>query len=133
MLEKIQPALSAGRVQSVAVRLIVEREREIIRPAERVCFQDNRLFTIKNDKGEESVIKVEASKRFRKEEDAKNFLELCASNFEIDSVTVKPDKVPAAPFTTSTLQQEAYLETGFRWHRQWRLPKNCTKPERLPI
>jgi DNA topoisomerase-1 len=113
--KKIQPALSAGRVQSVAVRLIVEREREIISFQSESAFRITALFAIKNDKGEESVVKAEASKRFKREEDAKSFLELCASSsFEIDSVTVKPGtRVPAAPFTTSTLQQEAYRKLGF--------------------
>ncbi len=113
--KKVQPALSAGRVQSVAVRLIVEREREIISFQSESAFRITAFFIIKNDKGEESVVKAEASKRFKKEGDARSFLEQCASSeFKIDSVTVKPGtRVPAPPFTTSTLQQEAYRKLGF--------------------
>ncbi len=113
--KKVQPALSAGRVQSVAVRLIVEREREIISFKAESAFRVMALFIIKNDKGEESVVRAEASKRFKEEEEARIFLEQCAlSEFKIDSVTVKPGtRVPAPPFTTSTLQQEAYRKLGF--------------------
>ena len=113
--KKVQPALSAGRVQSVAVRLIVEREREIISFQAESAFRVTALFIIKNENGEESIIKAEASKRFPKEEEAKSFLEQCSlSKFNVDSVTVKPGtRVPAPPFTTSTLQQEAYRKLGF--------------------
>lgn len=113
--KKVQPALSAGRVQSVAVRLIVEREREIIAFNSESAFRVTATFFITNDKGENTTIKAEASKRFGNEDDAKQFLELCSSSdYKIDSVSVKPGtRVPAPPFTTSTLQQEAYRKLGF--------------------
>jgi len=113
--KKVQPALSAGRVQSVAVRLIVEREREIISFGSESAFRVTALFTITDEKGEATVIKAEASKRFPTDEEAMKFLELCgATEYIIESVTVKPGtRSPSPPFTTSTLQQEAYRKLGF--------------------
>jgi len=113
--KKVQPALSAGRVQSVAVRLIVEREREIISFKTESSFRVTAVFRIDEKDGNSSIIKAEASKRFRDADEAQKFLELCnGAKYEIKAVTVKPGtRSPAPPFTTSTLQQEAYRKLGF--------------------
>jgi DNA topoisomerase-1 len=113
--KKVQPALSAGRVQSVAVRLIVEREREIISFRPESSFRINGIFNIKGIVSENNLIKAEASKRFPDESQAKSFLDLCHnSQFNVGEITVKPGtRSPAPPFTTSTLQQEAYRKLGF--------------------
>lgn len=110
---KVRPSLSAGRVQSVAVRLIVEREREIIAFKAKSFYKVIGDFSIiKNGKTES--IKAELSTRFEKLEDAKSFLEDCKdASFSITSVEKKPGKrSPSAPFTTSTLQQEASRKIG---------------------
>ena len=113
--KKVQPALSAGRVQSVAVRLIVEREREIISFKTESSFRINGIFKIKGIDSDNNIIKAEASKKFPGEIEAKRFLELCSNaEFGINDITVKPGtRSPAPPFTTSTLQQEAYRKLGF--------------------
>lgn len=112
--KKVQPALSAGRVQSVALRLIVEREREIIAFKPVSSFRITGDFIIESEK-EEARIKAEASKKFSREEDAKSFLQLCANaDFNIADISIKPGtRSPAPPFTTSTLQQESYRKLGF--------------------
>jgi DNA topoisomerase-1 len=113
--KKVQPALSAGRVQSVAVRLIVEREREIISFESESAFRVSAVFTIDSLNGENSNLRAEASKRFADEKEAQKFLELCnGSKYSIGSISIKPGtRSPAPPFTTSTLQQEAYRKLGF--------------------
>jgi DNA topoisomerase-1 len=113
--KKVQPALSAGRVQSVAVRLIVEREREIISFKTESSYRINAIFGIEEKDGKSAVIKAEASKRFSDADEAQKFLELCAgAEFKVAGITVKPGtRSPAPPFTTSTLQQEAYRKLGF--------------------
>ncbi len=113
--KKVQPALSAGRVQSVAVRLIVEREREIISFETVSAFRVTAIFLIDSGKGENATLRAEASKRFPDEKEALKFLELCnGSKYSIGSITIKPGtRSPAPPFTTSTLQQEAYRKLGF--------------------
>ena len=113
--KKVQPSLSAGRVQSVAVRLIVEREREIISFETESAFRVTALFEITSAGSEKKIIRAEASKRFINEKEALNFIELCRdSSFSVGSKTVKPGtRSPAPPFTTSTLQQEAYRKLGF--------------------
>jgi DNA topoisomerase-1 len=113
--KKVQPSLSAGRVQSVAVRLIVEREREIISFSTEASFRITAVFLIKPADGEEAVIKAEATKRFPGEKEAAGFLELCdKSKYSIANISIKPGtRSPAPPFTTSTLQQEAYRKLGF--------------------
>jgi DNA topoisomerase I len=113
--KKVQPALSAGRVQSVAVRLIVEREREIIAFKPESAFRVNGSFTTGNSTDWKGAIRAEASKRFHDEQEAIKFLELCkVAEYKVSSVTVKPGtRSPAPPFTTSTLQQEAYRKLGF--------------------
>jgi DNA topoisomerase I len=113
--KKVQPSLSAGRVQSVAVRLIVEREREIIAFESESAFRVTAIFNIKGSEGENAILKAEATKRFSDEKEAHKFLELCAgAGYSVGSITVKPGtRSPAPPFTTSTLQQEAYRKLGF--------------------
>jgi DNA topoisomerase-1 len=113
--KKVQPSLSAGRVQSVAVRLIVEREREIITFETESSFRITAIFNIKGSTGENAILKAEATKRFPVEKDAMKFLELCnGAEFSVGSISIKPGtRSPAPPFTTSTLQQEAYRKLGF--------------------
>ena len=113
--KKVQPALSAGRVQSVAVRLIVEREREIIAFTTESSFRVTGIFATDNLSSSNNLLRAEAAKRFPGEKDALAFLELCRSaQFSIAGITVKPGtRSPAPPFTTSTLQQEAYRKLGF--------------------
>jgi DNA topoisomerase I len=113
--KKVQPALSAGRVQSVAVRLIVEREREIISFEAESSFRVTAIFEINSEGNDNAIIKAEASKRFSNDKEALKFVELCRdSAFSVGSVTIKPGtRSPAPPFTTSTLQQEAYRKLGF--------------------
>jgi DNA topoisomerase-1 len=113
--KKVQPSLSAGRVQSVAVRLIVEREREIISFESESAFRVTAIFSIDSSKGENVALRAEASKRFTDEKEALKFLELCKdSKYVIGNISIKPGtRSPAPPFTTSTLQQEAYRKLGF--------------------
>jgi DNA topoisomerase I len=113
--KKVQPSLSAGRVQSVAVRLIVEREREIISFETESAFRITAVFTIDSENGENATLRAEASKRFPDEKEALKFLELCKnSKYSIANISIKPGtRSPAPPFTTSTLQQEAYRKLGF--------------------
>ncbi len=113
--KKVQPALSAGRVQSVAVRLIVEREREIISFESESAFRVTAIFKIRGAEGENNILKAEAGKRFPTEEEALRFLDLCRQSlFTVGTINIKPGtRSPAPPFTTSTLQQEAYRKLGF--------------------
>ena len=113
--KKVQPSLSAGRVQSVAVRLLVEREREIISFESESSFRVTAVFLIEPGSGENAVLKAEASKRFPDEKEALKFLALCnGSEYSVASISIKPGtRSPAPPFTTSTLQQEAYRKLGF--------------------
>jgi DNA topoisomerase I len=113
--KKVQPALSAGRVQSVAVRLIVEREREIISFEIESAFRVTAIFNVKGSSGENAILKAEATKRFSLENEAVEFLELCkGAQFSVGNISIKPGtRSPAPPFTTSTLQQEAYRKLGF--------------------
>ena len=112
---KVKPALSAGRVQSVTVRLIVEREREINKFVSESGYRVTALFEQTNAKGEKKEISTELSKRFKTHEQAEEFLKSCiGAQFIIDDVATKPlKKSPSAPFTTSTLQQEAARKLGF--------------------
>lgn len=113
--KKVQPSLSAGRVQSVAVRLLVDREREIISFVPDTAFRLTGVFNGKNNEGREVVLKAECPKKFSTEEEAARFLESCRNSaFSVANVTVRPGtRSPAPPFTTSTLQQEAYRKLGF--------------------
>jgi DNA topoisomerase-1 len=112
--KKVKPSLSAGRVQSVAVRLLVEREREIFDFKAESAFRVSAMFTI-NDGHKKSDFRAELNHRFKTAEEAKDFLNICAeAQFGVNSVVKKPSvKTPAAPFTTSTLQQEAARKLGF--------------------
>ena len=112
---KVKPALSAGRVQSVAVRLIVEREREIQAFQSEAYYRVNGIFAVTNPDGSKSEVKAELDKRFTTHDEALAFLEKCKNaTFTVDNVTKKPLKrTPAPPFTTSTLQQEAARKLGF--------------------
>ena len=109
--KKIKPALSAGRVQSVAVRLIVERENEIKEFKSTPYFRVSAVFATPSG----TEVKAELSKRLSDEESAKQFLEDSKNaNFSISEIDIKPlKKSPAPPFTTSTLQQEASRKLGF--------------------
>ncbi len=111
---KVKPALSAGRVQSVAVRLIVEREREIQNFNSEPFFRVNAVFAINSPEGV-SEVKAELGTRFKTHEEALTFLDKCKNaTFTIAAVSKKPLKrTPAPPFTTSTLQQEAARKLGF--------------------
>ena len=112
---KVKPALSAGRVQSVAVRLIVEREREIQAFRSEPYYRVNALFGITNADGSQSEVKAELDTRFKTHEEAVAFLEQCKdAKFTVSNITKKPlRRTPAPPFTTSTLQQEAARKLGF--------------------
>ncbi len=112
--KKVKPQLSAGRVQSVAVRLIVEREREIHNFTATSAFRVNAVFTVETDKGS-AQIKAELNKRFDTKDEAKAFLEKCKlAQYKVSDVVTRPIKrSPAPPFTTSTLQQEASRKLGF--------------------
>ncbi|KAA6306364.1 hypothetical protein EZS27_041980, partial [termite gut metagenome] len=113
--KKIKPALSAGRVQSVAVRLIVECEREIQAFKSEASFRITAVFLLQDTDGKPVEIKAELTRRPKTKEEAKAFLETCRlANFSIESITTRPlKKSPAAPFTTSTLQQEAARKLGY--------------------
>lgn len=111
---KIKPSLSAGRVQSVAVRLIVEREMEINDFKSTAAFRISAIFSVTHN-GSVATIKAELNQRFKEKAEALAFLEKCKNAvFTVDLVETKPArKSPAAPFTTSTLQQEASRKLGF--------------------
>ena len=113
--KKVKPSLSAGRVQSVTVRLIVEREREIESFKSISSYKIVANFIVKDDKGTTSILKADFSKKIEKKEDAEALLKrLIGAHFSIENLEVKPGKKsPAAPFTTSTLQQEASRKLGF--------------------
>lgn len=112
--KKVKPALSAGRVQSVAVRLIVEREREIQAFVPEASFRVVALFSLDSPEGK-TEMKAELSRRLKTKQEALDLLEKCKNaKFSIEDVVVKPTKKsPAPPFTTSTLQQEAARKLGF--------------------
>ena len=112
---KVKPALSAGRVQSVAVRLIVEREREIQAFVSEPYYRVSAVFTVPQAEGHIAEVKAELDKRFATREEAVAFLERCRKvQFTVGSVSKKPLKrMPAPPFTTSTLQQEAARKLGY--------------------
>ncbi len=109
--KKVKPSLSAGRVQSVTVRLVVEREREIQNFKITDFFRVVGVFQLSKGKS----FKAEVSSRFKSYDDAKSFIQECEkSNYSISDLVKKPaTKSPAAPFTTSTLQQEASRKLGF--------------------
>ncbi len=108
-------AMSAGRVQSVAVRLIVERERDIENFEPKSSFKVTAHFNVEDDNGKTNTLKAELPKKFDTEKEAQAFLESCQdASFTINDIQKKPAKrTPAAPFTTSTLQQEASRKLSF--------------------
>ncbi len=113
---RVRPSLSAGRVQSVAVRLIVEREREIEQFVSEAAYQVTALFELPARAGKNPVqIKATLNRTFATESEAEDFLEACKkADFIVESVVKRPTKrTPAPPFTTSTLQQEAARKLGF--------------------
>ena len=112
---KVKPALSAGRVQSVAVRLIVEREREIQKFECEPYYRITAIFVLISNEGNASEVKAELDQRFKTHEEVEAFLEKCKdAKFTVEAVSKKPLKrTPAPPFTTSTLQQEAARKLGF--------------------
>ena len=112
--KKVKPSLSAGRVQSVAVRLIVEREEEIKNFVQTSAYRITAQFTFMKD-GQEYNLTAELPHRFDTEEETHRFMELCVNaGYKVDSIEKKPTtRYPAPPFTTSTLQQEAARKLGF--------------------
>lgn len=112
---KVKPSLSAGRVQSVAVRLLVEREREIHGFEAKDSYRVVALFSALDVNGKNQTLKAELNKRFDTLAETVDFLEKCKNaSFVVDHIEKKPfGKSPAAPFTTSTLQQEASRKLGF--------------------
>ena len=112
---KVKPALSAGRVQSVAVRLIVEREREIQDFKSETFYHVSGIFALTNPDGSATEVKAQLANKLRTHEEVLAFLEKCKNaTFTIENVSKKPLKrTPAPPFTTSTLQQEAARKLGF--------------------
>ena len=113
--KKVKPSLSAGRVQSVAVKLIVEREREINHFVEQKYYKVTGTFETKDANGNSVPLKAELSERFSTQEETVHFLEHCKkAAFSVSDVETKPSsRKPAPPFTTSTLQQEASRKLGF--------------------
>jgi len=113
--KKVKGKLSAGRVQSVAVKLIVERERDIQKFEATPFFKVSAIFNVRNEQGKIIQLKAELPGRYDHEGEAKDFLNKCiGADFRIDNINVKPLKrKPTAPFTTSTLQQEASRKLGF--------------------
>ena len=113
--KKVKPALSAGRVQSVAVRLIVEREREIHAFQSEASYKVTAIFLVPDTDGKLVEMKAELARRLKTKAEAQKLLEHCqAAMFTIEDITTRPvKKSPAAPFTTSTLQQEAARKLGF--------------------
>ena len=113
--KKVKPALSAGRVQSVAVRLIVEREREIQAFKSEASYRVTAVFLVPDADGKLVEMKAELARRLKTKKEAQIFLDSCkAATFSIEDIVTRPvKKSPAAPFTTSTLQQEAARKLGF--------------------
>ena len=113
--KKVMPNLSAGRVQSVAVRLLVEREREILAFRSVSSYKVSAIFFVKDKNNQKHELKAEIPEKFSSKEKALQFLNSCLNaNYEVIDVVTKPSKKsPAAPFTTSTLQQEASRKLGF--------------------
>ena len=112
---KIKPSLSAGRVQSVAVRLIVEREREINQFVAESAYRVSAEFLTVDVQGNSVVLNAELQHRFNEKKEALQFLEDCKNAaYQVEDIVTKPaKKSPAPPFTTSTLQQEASRKLGF--------------------
>lgn len=121
--KKVRPSLSAGRVQSVSVRLLVEREREINAFSVVSYYKVSGLFSVKDENGKTSLFKGEHPTRLQTEQEARQLLEkLKGANFSVKNIEKKPSRrTPAAPFTTSTLQQEASRKLGYSVSQTMRL------------
>jgi len=128
--KKIKPSLSAGRVQSVAVRLIVDREREVNKFDASAAYKITAEFSTGNGR---ELVKAELPQRFEKEADAEKFLNDCVgAGFSVDSLETKPAKRnPAAPFTTSTLQQEASRKLGYSVSRTMQIAQRLYESGRI--
>ena len=113
--KKVRPSLSAGRVQSVSVKLLVEREREVNEFEVTSYYKVTGIFSVTDENGKATSFKADLSEKLSTEEEAKELLEkLKGANFSIKNIEKKPSRrTPAAPFTTSTLQQEASRKLGF--------------------
>jgi len=116
---KVKSKLSAGRVQSVTMKIVVEREREIMEFKSKPFFRVNALFTVKDEQGKPVEMKADLGSRFDSFKEANDFLNKCVgADYEIGKIDKKPLKrKPTAPFTTSTLQQEASRKLGFSVNR----------------
>jgi DNA topoisomerase I len=116
---KIRGKLSAGRVQSVAVKLVVEKEREINSFKSEPFFRIDAIFQVQNEQGKSVSLKAEGPDRFKNEGDAEGFLQKCiGASYSIRNIELRPlRRKPTAPFTTSTLQQEASRKLGFSVNR----------------
>jgi len=128
--KKIKPSLSAGRVQSVAVRLIVDREREVNKFNASAAYKITAEFTTGNAR---ELVKAELPQRFEREADAEKFVNDCVgAGFSVDSLETKPAKRnPAAPFTTSTLQQEASRKLGYSVSRTMQIAQRLYESGRI--
>ena len=124
--KKVKPSLSAGRVQSVAVRLVVEREREIESFTNESSYRITAVFEVQNTEGKTVPLKAELERRFETKEEAKEFLLSCEkAEFKIEDITQKPiHRSPAPPFTTSTLQQEAARKLGYTVSQTMRIAQS---------
>ena len=113
--KKVQPSLSAGRVQSVAVRLIVEREREINQFITESSYKVEAKFEANDITQKLVIFKAEGADKIKEQKDAQQYLESCkGAKYTVADIQVKPGKrTPAVPFTTSTLQQEASRKLGY--------------------
>lgn len=129
---KVKPSLSAGRVQSVAVRLVVEREREVMAFATESAFRINAIFMVEVA-GKKQQLKAELNERFKTEKEAQAFLEqLKGRAFEVASLEKKPlKKSPAPPFTTSTLQQEASRKLRFSVSKTMKVAQDLYESGRI--
>jgi DNA topoisomerase-1 len=113
--KKVKTQLSAGRVQSVAVKLVVERERDILDFRPTPFFRIVGEFNVPGASGKSMLLKAESPERFEEADGAEGFLKRCiGASFSVSDISVRPAKRrPAPPFTTSTLQQEASRKIGF--------------------
>lgn len=131
--KKVKPALSAGRVQSVAVRLIVEREREIQQFKSEESYRITGVFSVGQTSGGTSELKAELNQRFKTKEEAEAFLEACkTAGYHIEEIATRPQRrTPAAPFTTSTLQQEAAHKLGLTVAQTMRIAQKLYESGRI--
>ncbi len=129
---KVKPSLSAGRVQSVAVRLVVEREREVMGFNTESAFRINAIF-MADVAGKKQQVKAELNERFKTEKEAQAFLEqLKGRDFQVASLEKKPlKKSPAPPFTTSTLQQEASRKLRFSVSKTMKVAQDLYESGRI--